>query len=188
MSGKLPRARGSLLRFRSCDSRTDGVVVRATCLSSGGGLLTFVGCSVSTDPALGARRAPYYETARSRSLLRRGQSTKVRCWCWCDHDAGFHAGYTLEGRRKGSATVARSAVDQTGLSEVFLFAEVATREAGQGESDADQPYKALHQTILHEMPESANKEACRINGHDGLIIHDLRLTVFWDVVTDRTTG
>jgi hypothetical protein len=73
------------------------------------------------------------------------------------------------------------------LSEVFLFAEVATREAGQGEPDAGQPNKALHQTILHEMPQNANKEACRINGRDGLKIHELRLTVFWDVVANRLT-
>jgi hypothetical protein len=67
---------------------------------------------------------------------------------------------------------------------VFLFAEVATREAGQGEPDAGQPNKALHQTILHEMPQDANKEACRINGQDGLKIHELRLTILWDVVAE----
>ncbi len=67
---------------------------------------------------------------------------------------------------------------------MFLFAKVATREAGQGETDAGHPNNALHQSILHEMPENSNKEVWRMNGRDGRKIFDLRLTVFWDGVVD----
>jgi hypothetical protein len=68
---------------------------------------------------------------------------------------------------------------------MFLFAKVATREAGQGETDAGHPNNALHQSILHEMPENSNKEVWRTNGRDGRKIPELRLTVFWDGVVGR---
>jgi hypothetical protein len=68
---------------------------------------------------------------------------------------------------------------------MFLFAKVATREAGQGETDAGHPNNALHQSILHEMLEKSNNEACRMKCENGPKIENLTLTVFWDGVTGR---